>query len=829
MQSLFKDLLYSLRVLWKRPTFTIIAVLTIALGVGANTAIFTCIYAVALKPLPFHDPEKLMMIYLMSPEESQNKEINQPWSYAKYEVLRNHNQSFEQVASFSKQEFTLEGGTDPERIVGEYVSQNYFPLLQVIPRLGRHFTPEEDATPSAHPVVILGHGLWQRKFGGDPNLQNLTVTVNHTVLNVIGIMPPQFKGLSGQAELWVPNMMAPTLIASDQLTEPFVHWMDAVGRLKSTVSLTQAQSDMSLISRKINDTIQGPPGFESGDVGLVSLRESKVDPAIRKSFLLLFLAVILVLLIACVNTANLLLTRLSFRKKEIAIRIALGAKRGRLIRLLLSESLTIAFLGGVVGLLIAYYSLQFLELLKPADNPASWARNFRILEFNSLTIDDGTILAFNFAVALIPGLVFGLLPLLQPSFFTIGESLKESAIGPSEGMDAQRRLGPRSFLVIAEVALSVMLLVGAGLMIKSFSRLQAVSTGFNASNLLTFKVDTSSYDRVGAWNFNEQLISRISALTGVESAVVTRSLPLASNAGGTDIAIEGRPPVAPGTGIVVGYHIIGPSYFSALRIPVLSGRAFDERDRADTSRKAIISEAAAKAFWLGEEPLGKRFRLSLGWRPDDWAEVVGVVGDVKYGDIESPVRPEIYLSFLQNSQRPSYIVVRTDKNPLDSIQAIRNEVKALNKDMPIYELKTMEQRITDATSKSRLSSLLFSIFAAIALTLSAIGIYGVMAYRVAGRTREIGIRMAFGARPVDILGMVMREGVLLVLIGLGLGLLTAFAARQILSSQLYGISSADPIVFGAASIVLAVVALIACYIPARRATKVDPMVALRFE
>jgi putative ABC transport system permease protein len=829
MLNLFKDLRYSLRVLWKRPTFTIIAVLTIALGVGANTTIFTCIYAVALKPLPFHDPDKLMMIYLMSPEESQNKEINQPWSFAKYEVLRDYNQSFDQVASFSKQEFTLEGGLDPERIVGEYVSQTYFPLLQVNSRLGRTFTPEEDKTPSANPVAIMGHGLWQRKFGNDQSLQNKTVTVNNTVLTIIGVMPPEFKGLSGQAELWVPNMMAPTLIAPDQLTEPFVHWMDAVGRLKSTGSLAQAKADMGLISKKINETIQGPPGFESGDVGLVSLRESKVDPAIRKSFLLLFLAVILVLLIACVNTANLLLTRLSFRKKEIAIRIALGAKRSRLIRLLLSESLTIAFLGGLVGLLIAYFGLQFLELLKPADNPASWARNFRILEFNSLTLGDGAILAFNFAVALIPGLIFGLLPLLQPSFFTIGESLKESAIGPSEGMDAKRHIGPRSFLVIAEVALSVTLLIGAGLMIKSFSRLQSVNTGFNASNILTFKLDTSKYDRQGAWNFNEQLISRISALSGVESAAVTRSLPLASNAGGTDIAIEGLPPAAPGTGPVVGYHIIGPNYFSALRIPVLYGRAFDDRDRADSSRKAVISEDAAKAFWPGESPLGKRFRLSLGWRPGDWAEVVGVVGDVKYGDIESPVRPEIYLSFLQNGQRPAYVLVRTDKNPLGIIPAVRSEVKALNPDLPIYELKSMEQRISDATSKSRLSSLLFSIFAAIALTLSAIGIYGVMAYRVAGRTREIGIRMAFGAQTGDILKLVMRDGVLLVGIGLALGLAAAFAARQIISSQLYGISSADPIVFGLASIVLAAVALTACYIPARRATKVDPMIALRFE
>ncbi len=820
------DLVYGLRTMMKRPGFTLAIVITLALGVGANTAIFSAINAVLLRPLPFKDPQGLMMIYRMNPPGARTKDDTQPWSYSKFKILREANESFDQVASFSKKEFSLIGNDDATRVVGEYVSASYFPVLGVNAMSGRVFLPEEDQVPKTDAVILIGNGLWKSRFSSDPALVGKTVNVNGIPLTVVGIMPQDFKGLSGEADLWVPNMMAPALLSGDQLTQPFVHWMDVFGRLKPGVTTAQAEAEMPAVVATIKERIPGPPGLQGGDIKLVPLHESKVDPAIKKAFLILFIAVGFVLLISCVNIANLLLARAFSRRKEIAIRLALGATRRHVIRLLLVESLLLGLCGGLVGLLIAYWGIELLNLIKPANNPAEWARNFQILNFNKLGLD-GWVLAFNFAIALASGLLFGLMPAMQSSSFDINSSLKEVALGPSENMGRGRRIGPRGFLVITEIALSFVLLVGAGLMIKSFERIQETRIGFDPDNLLALKFDISKYDQNAARNFYEQLLNRVMAVPGVESASFSRSLPLLSNSGATELTVEGHGPAAPGTGPSIGYQLVGPGYFETMRIPIQRGRAFTPHDAGNIGRVAVINETAARELWPDEDPLGKRVRLALGWKPDDWAEIVGIVGDVKYNNIEKPVTPDIYLSYLQDSQRPPFLILRSSNDPTTLVSSVRQEVLALDRALPVYNVKTLNQIVDEARSKTRLSAVLLTIFGAIALILSAIGIYGVMSYIVSSRTREIGIRMAFGARQADILKLILSEGVVLIGVGLFAGVLIAIALTRVLASQLFNVSSTDPVTFIAIWLVLMGVALMACYIPARGATKVDPMIALR--
>ena len=825
METLFQDIRYCFRVMMKSPGFTAVTILSLAIGIGANTSIFSAINAVLLRPLPFKDPDRLMTVDRTNP--SAAGPIS-PWSYPKFEALRANNEVFEEVAAISNQSFPLTETDAPERLQVEMVSASYFPMLGVEASRGRTFAPEEDQTPGTHPVIVIGHGLWERRFGSDAGVIGQSVSLNKVRFNVIGVMPEGFKGQSGAVEAWVPMMMAPQLTFPRRLKAAGAHWHNVVARLKPGVSLAQAQASMEVLNPKIAEANPGQKDPET--IKVTGLRESKIDPAISKSLLILFAAVGLVLLIACVNIANLLLARSASRRKEIAVRVALGASRARLIRQLLTESVLLAFIGGLVGLLLALWGIELLTAINPMSDPASRARYNLMRDFNVFSIDS-RVLAFNIALSMVTGLAFGVVPALQSARRDVNEVLKE---GASVSAEKSRRLGGlnfRSAFIVGEIAVSLVLLVAAGLMIKSFTRLQDTRIGFDPDNVLTAKISLPGREYEGkAIGFFEQLLDRAKNLPGVTSASVSISTPLSNNSSKAAIKIEDRPATDTDEPPTAGYHVIGAEHFETLRIPVLRGRSFTDQDRKGAKRVAIISDSMARRLWPEEEALGKRIWLSIGWEKNDFAEIVGIVGDVKYSNVEEAMEPDVYIPYLQTVEEPpSFVLMRTTGDPAALVAGLRREVFTLDKNVPVYDVKTLEERSQDATSRARFTTLLLGVFAALALFLSSIGIYGVMAYAVAGRTREIGIRMALGAQKADVLRLILSDGIILTITGVVLGLVASFAVTRILTSQLYGVDATDPVTFAVVSAILAAVAMAASYIPARRATRVDPMVALRHE
>jgi predicted permease len=815
-----QDLRYGVRMMLRNPGFAAVAILSLALGIGANTSIFSIINATLLSPPPFKEPDRLMMVQRL--DAAAGQEAPSYWSYPKFEILRQTGEAFEQVAAFSNQNFPLTDTDSPERLQVEVVSASYFPLLGVEAYKGRVFAPEEDQTPGKHPVALIGHGLWQRRFGSDAGVIGQTISLNKVPFTVVGVLPEGFKGQVDTAEVWVPMMMAPALTFPRRLAAPHAHWHQVIARLRQGVSQAEAQDEADAIAARIAEALPARGAQQAEAIKVTSLAEARVDPAIRKSFLILLVAVGAVLLIACMNVASLLLAKAVSRQKEIAIRLALGASRPRLIRQLLTESMLLGCIGGAGGLLMALWTIEALGPLKPANAQASIY--LRALDFSSAQVD-GQVLAFNIALSLLTGALFGIIPAIQASRPDINETLKEGGDNSASTLRSLRRVSSRNLLVVGEIAIALVLLTCAGLMIRSFARLQAIQTGFEPDGLLTLKVQLPKYSESAAAGFYEQLLARVSALGGVESATVASSTPLSSNSSGALMKVEGRPDQMS----AVGLHSVGPDHFKTLRIPLVKGRPFADYDRAGSKRVAIVSEAAAGQFWPGEDPIGKRVHLSVGWEPTEFAEVVGVVGDVKYKKIEQPAEPDVYLPYLQPTEDPAFVIVRTEESPASLVAALRREVLALDRNVPLFDIKTMKERTAAATSRTRFSALLLAIMAGLALLLAVTGIYGVMAFAVSGRTREIGIRMALGAQHKDVLRMVMLDGVVLTAAGLVIGLGAALFATRALGSQLYGVGTTDPVTFAAVSLVLALVALVACYVPARRATRVDPTVALRYE
>jgi putative ABC transport system permease protein len=818
MGNLLQDIRYGFRILVRSPGFAAVAIISLALGIGANTSIFSVINATLWQSLPYKDPDRLVRVYRTTPDPDFPISA---WSYPKYEMLRDHNQVFEGVAAFSTHDFPLTGTDDPERLEVEIVSAGYFPLLGIQPALGRVFEPEDDKTPGTSPVAVISHSLWQRRFKADPNALGQPINLNKVPFTIIGVLPEGFKGQSNAAQAWVPMMMAPSLTFPRRLATAGAHWHEVIARIKPGVTESEALAEMEVIGNDIQESISKRFSPDPEMLRLVHLKEARIDPVMRKSFLILFAAIGFVLLIACVNLANLLMARSSARQKEMAIRLAVGASRGRLVRQLLTESVVLALMGGLLGLLVTLWGIEVLTAFKP-EGVITWQK----LDFESAGID-GQVLAFNLSLSLFTGLLFGLMPALQASRAEINESLKEGFSGMTMRPRGLRRLNARNVLVVTEIAIALVLLISAGLMIKSFSRLQAIRTGFDPSSTLTLKADLPKYKPEAAAAFYEQLLARINTLPGVQSATVATSTPLSGNSSGTIMTIEGRPPLdEPG----VGLHAVAPDHFATLGIPLLRGRAFTEQDRAGARRVAIINETAARRFFPDDDPLGKRITLAVGWEPeDDTAEIVGVVGDVKYGKVEDRPNPDVYLSYLQPTENTSFVIVRTKAEPTSLAGAVRREVLALDKNVPIYDVKSMEDRISAATSKTRFSALLLGIFAGLALVLAAIGIYGVMSYAVSSRIHEIGIRMALGARQRDVLKLLMSDAALLTAVGLAIGLAAAYAITRVLASQLYEVTSTDISTFAVISSLLAAVALLAFGIPVRRAMAVDPVIALRYE
>ncbi len=824
-----QNLKFAIRTLLKNPRLTAAAALTLALGLGANTAIFSVTNALLWRPLPYVGADRLMMV-----ERMDKTDAAAPWSYPKFEVLRDNNESFEVVAAFSDQSFPLTETDNPERIEVEMVSASYFPLLGVEAFSGRTFLPEEDQTPNTHAVAVIGHEMWQRRFASDASMIGQTISINKVKLTIIGILPEGFGGQSGTAQVWTPMMMAPALTFPRRLKAQFAHWHEVIARLKPDVTVDQARAEMELLGQKIDQAIRWPASFGPASaerVRAVALKEARIDPALKKSFLIFFIAVALVLMIACANIANLLMAKAVSRRREIAVKSALGASRSRIVRQLLTESFLLALLGSIAGLLVAFWGIRLLKAFKPAVSAGEIAASRFVtagLDFSAASID-GQVLMFNLLMAVLTALLFGLIPAIQASRTDLSSALKSDAPLSTEKFFRLRRLSARNLLVVAEIALSLVLLIGAGLMIKSFARLQAVPTGFIAENVLTLQVDLPKYTEEQAVAFNEQLIERVTQMAGVESASVASSLPLARNFAATSLKIKDSNPSEAETGGSIGVHSIGPDYFKTLRIPLIRGRAFTSDDRAGMKRVAIINEAAARRYWPDQDPIGKEIHLGVGWEEDEFAEIVGIAADVKYRQVEEAVTPDVYLSYLQPTEPASFVLVRTRSNPAAMAATLREQVIAIDRNVAVYDTKTMEERSADATSRMRYAALLFGAFAMLAVTLSAVGIYGVMSFAVSRRLREIGIRMALGAGHREVMKLILGDGLTLAAAGIALGLVGAYATTSALASQLYGIAATDLVTFIIVSLILAMAALVAVFVPARRATKVDPLIALRSE
>ena len=807
MQNLWQDVRYGIRMLSKNPGFALVAIFTLALGIGANTAIFTVVDAALLRGLPYRSPERLYHLWERTPQaEFPQREFSYP-DYQDY--LKNG--VFSELAAYTGGGGIITGRGEPERVFAPSATANFFTMLGVEPLIGRTFEQGEDK-PGAERTTVLTYGLWQRMFGGDRAVLGQALTINGNSCTVIGVLPSSFQFAFRPADLWLPYQ--PT---EAQLTRRFMHGSNVIGRLAPGSTAAQAQSEISAIAARI----EGEHNQSHAGTGviLVPLQEQVVGQ-VRPILLVLLGAVGFVLLIACANLASLLLTRSIARQKEIAIRAALGAQPRRLIRQLMTESVMLAVAGGGAGLLVASWGLGALV----ASLPDAQLNSLPFLR--SLRIDPG-ILAFAFGLSLLTGVVFGLIPALQSSKVDLLGTLKEG--GRTSSSAARQRL--RGALVVTEIALAVVLLVGAGLMMKSLLRLLKVDVGFNPQNVLTMTValPAAKYGEPNRRiNFHDQLKERITALPGVAGSSVVNILPLIGG-NTTRFIVEGDPVPPAGQEIEANFRVTGADYFQTLGIPLISGRFFDERDKQDAPGVVAISKTVADRVFAGRDPVGQKLRYTgINSEPD---LIVGVVGDVKITGLDEAIRPVLYYPYQQSSSMTTTLVVRTKSDPATLVNAIRNECRSLEPDVALFGARTIEEMIDDAPAAfiRRFPAFLIGIFAVVALLLAVVGIYGVVSYSVSQQTHDIGVRMALGARAADILKMILRQGLTLAMLGLAIGVVGALALTRLLSSLLFEVQPGDPVILFSVAGLLVLVALIACYLPARRATKVDPMIALRYE
>lgn len=794
---LFQDMRYGLRALAKQPTFTVAAVLTLALGIGANTAMFSTINAILLRQLPYENPDRLVTVWQTNPQKGVDQtEVSAP-TFAHW---RDENNVFEQLAVYDIDSLVLFGSGEPERLPSAQVSPNFFSLLGVRMVVGRTFTPDENQ-PGSSRVVILSHGLWQRRFNADPGVVGRTLTLTNAAYTVVGVLPPDFRFID-KADLWSP------LPSDDERQNcDSCHFFTVVGRLKQGVGPGQAQAEMAVLSSRLQQQ-------EATGVKVIPLRDYLVAD-VRSSLLILLGAVVFVLLIACANVSNLLLARAAMRQKEFSVRTALGATRSRLARQLLTESVMLALLGGGLGLILAYWCMGAITAMLPEG---------MIRDEIAL---DAKVLGFTLVLSLLTGIAFGLIPAVKASKAEFNELLKDSMRGSTGGV---RHARTRRLLIISEVALSVMLMVGAGLMIKSFLLLQKTSPGFNPDGVLTARVFLNSTNYPAPHQkaaFFQRVLQEVGTIPGVTSAGAVTSLPLGGSSMSFRFAVEGEPAPAPGEQRQAQYRAVSPNYFHTMGIPLNSGRDFAESDAADAPGVVIINETMARRLFPDGGALGKRLTITYG-KPTP-REVVGVVGDVKHLRLDEGPKPEMYVPYSQNPWPFMTLVMRTTVPPSTIAQPVRERVWSVDKNQPVDKILTADQILYEAVAQPRLYALLLGVFAAVAFILSAVGIYGVTSYLVSQRTHEIGVRMSLGARPGDILKLVVRQGMTNVVIGIACGLILSLIVTRVLSNLLYGISATDPITFIEVPLLLALVALLACLLPARRATKIDPLIALRYE
>jgi putative ABC transport system permease protein len=804
MQTLCQDLRYGARMLMKNPGFTLIAVLTLALGISANTAIFSVVNGVLLRRLPYADPDRLVMIW-EDPGGNPRNFVN-PRNFADWSE---QNQSFEQVAAINVGNVNLTGRGEPERLINASVSASFFSILRVNAAHGRVFLPEEDK-PGAAGVAVISHGLWVRGFGADPGLIGQSIELNGERVTVLGVMPANFRFPSA-AEIWRPLVFTPAQLDNNNRGS---HFLSVVGRLKPGVTVHQAQAEMETIYNRLRQ--QYPGALTNWVPRVASLLEDTVG-SVRQSLLILLGAVGFVLLIACSNIANLTLARAVARQREVAIRAALGADRVRLFRQLLTESLLLSLLGAGLGLLLSWWLVELIVSLNPGNIPR--------LDEISL---DGRVLAFTLLLSLGSGLIFGLAPALSISKIDLNEALKDASKASVSGHQSNLR---RAF-VIAEIALSLALLVGAGLMVKSFVRLGRVELGFNPENVLTMRVALPSNRYVEPPRqtaFYQQVVERVRALPGAQAASLISDPPVSGSTGlwQNTFHIEGKPLPPPGERHSASLRWITPDYFKTMEIRLRRGRTLTEADVDGGPRVAVIDEAMARQFFPNEDPIGKR--IVIYWRDRIAREIVGVVGNVRQASLDKDTGPHMYIPYYQTPLNYATLLVRTNADPLKLASAVKSQVLAVDRDQPVYAVQTMERIIDDSVAERRFQMLLLGIFAGAALALAGVGIYGVISYAVTERTREIGIRLALGAQAGDVLRLIIGQGIKLISIGVAIGLLASFGLTRLMKNLLYDVTATDPTTFLLIPLLLAVVALLACYIPARRATKVDPLLALRHE
>jgi len=797
IETLWQDLRYGARMLLNSPGFTATALFTLALGIGANITIFSVVNAVLLRPLPYPEADRLVYLWSEAPMQNIRERAS---AYANFSEWRNQNKSFEDLAALDPTVVTLTGAAEPEQVMSIRASANLFSLLGVRPLLGRTFTADEEQQKVR--VVVLSHGLWRRRFGASPGILGQTLEIDGVSSQVIGVMSESFLP-DGENRIWEPHTLFPDWEA--QKAQRGTGSWQVVGRLKPQVSLEQAQTEMSAIAQRLE---QAYPDANKGlGVNLVPIQLQFTGSNVRLALWMLFGAVVLVLLIACTNVANLMLARGIAREREMAIRMALGAGRMRLVRQLLTECSLLALLGGAVGLLMAVWGIQALKSFGPPNLP----------RLDGVAIDTRA-LAFTTIVSLLTGLLFGLAPALKISQTQPGAALKE------------RRSASGGLLVITEFGLAVLLLAGAGLLLRSFSKLQAVDPGFDPAQALTIQLTPARNSTADQWRvFYGQLSERVAALPGVEAVGLTSEIFISGNPDGL-ITVEGAAPeVAATARIPFRRDVISEGLFRTLRVPLRTGRFFNSQDNPGAVPVTIINETMARRFWPGEEALGKRFKLGPAQSDSPWLTVVGVVGDMRRQNLERQPIAQIFRPYLQSSQRRMILLARTTGEPTQLAPLVRNEIRALDKTVLVNGVGTLESLLARNVAQRRFQTWLLTLFSALALLLSAVGIYGLIHQSVALCTREIGTRMALGAQPRDVLRLVIGQGMSLALCGVGIGLLAAFGLTRVLTGLLFGVTATDPTTFIATPLLLLLVALLACYLPARQATKVDPLVALRHE
>jgi putative ABC transport system permease protein len=804
MQSFFQDLIFGARMLRKQPGFTVVAVLTLALGIGANTAIFSMVYSILLRPLNFPDSDRIVTVW---EDHMRRGGPQREWtSPPGYQDWREQSTVFSHSAALTGWAPTLTEAGEPERLAGANVGHEAFAVLGVKPMLGREFTPEEDTRGAAR-VAIISHSLWQRHFSSDSAIIGKAIRLSGDTYTVVGVMPAGFQfPIINQAEVW-----SPWLPAQGPNCQRGCYTQRVIARLKPGVSLEQARTELTAIGQRVAQ--QFPEDNKNVGVTVTPLQEFLVGN-VREGMLALLLAVGLVLVIACANVANLLLVKAAARVREMAVRAALGASRWQILRQLLTESLLLALLGGVLGVLLGVWLVDLLKRIAPDGTP-------RIEE---ITINN-RVLLFSLLVSVLTGLLCGLAPALQATKADLNHTLRESGAGNKGSVGGGR---VRSALVIAEMALALMLLVGAGLLLRSFVQLQNVAPGFDPSHVLTARLGlpANAYpDRPQVTNFHRQLHERLKAVPGVESVAYGTSVPMTGVDTDTGFIIQGRPIPPPGERPSSWISIVSPEYFDTMKIPLRQGRSFLSSDHETAPRVVVISEAMARRYFPNENPIGKR--LGFGLEKPDWREIVGVVGDVRHFGLSQDSRPTMYFSSLQISRSVTNVLLRVQGDPANYVTVLRREVQALDKNLALSATLTMDEAVAATIATPRLLMLLFAGFAVVALLLAALGIYGVMAYAVSTRTHEVGIRIALGAESRDVLRLIVGQGMKLALIGVAIGLTASLALTRLMKSLLFGVSTTDPLTFAGVALLLTLIALLACWVPARRATTVDPMIALR--